>query len=246
MPNCSFDRLTELDTQQPTLIEGLPGHGLVASIAANHIRTQLGLQRHGRVRSDAFPPVATYEEGLVRDTVRVYGGTDPDVLTLHSDVRLPQEAFRPLARCVLSELSDRVGKAVFLAGAQADSEDDIGQLRGVATNEAMREQLTANDVPLAADPGAVGGVTGALLTECYRVGVPGAVVIVDSHPYLPDPTAAKAVIESALEPLVSFDIDTTPLTEQAEQIEDRMEQVAQQYREAAKQDRAGPETHMYQ
>ena len=66
---CSFERLTELQLDEPTLIEGLPGHGLVASIAADHVRTQLGFERHGRVRSDEFPQVVTHDEGLVRDTV---------------------------------------------------------------------------------------------------------------------------------------------------------------------------------
>lgn len=244
--SCSYDRLTDLDLTEPTLIEGLPGHGLVASIATDHVRTQLDLERHGRVTSESFPPVATYEEGMVRDTVRVYGGTDPDVLTLHSDIALPSESFRPLARCVMSDLSDRFGRAVFLAGARAESEEQIGRLRGVATDQTMQEKLTDADVSLAEDPGAIGGVTGALLHECHRGGVPAAVVIVDAHPYLPDPTAARAVVENALEPLVSFDVDTTELTERAEQIEARMEQVAEQYRQAAEQDRSGQDNLMFQ
>lgn len=245
---CNFERLTELDASKPTLIEGMPGLGLVASIAADHVRTELDLARHGRVESDAFPQVATYTEGLVRDTVRVYGGTDPDVLTLHSDVVLPQEAYRPLARCVTADLSDRLGRALFLAGAPADSEESIGRLRGVATTEDMRESLTDAGVPLADDPGAIGGVTGALAHECFQTDVPAAVLIVDAHPYLPDPAAARIVIEEALEPLVDFEIDTTALAEQADQIETSMQQIAEQYRRAAQGDREtrGGPTPMFQ
>lgn len=246
MVSCSFDRLTDTTVDEPTLIEGLPGHGLVASIAADHVRTELDLQRHGRVTSDQFPPVSTYDEGLVRDTVRVYGGQDPDVLTLHSDIALPESAFRPLSRCVMSDLADRFGRAVLLAGAPADSEENVGRLRGVATTEGMREELKDAGVPIAEHPGIIGGVTGALLQECHRSDLPAVVVIVDAHPYLPDPAAAEAVIEGALEPLVDFDIDTAALSEQAESIEARMEEVAKQYREAAERDESRSDMRMYQ
>lgn len=62
-------------------------------------------------------------------------------------------------------------------------------------------------------------------------GVPAAVLIVEAHPYLPDPGAAQAVIDTALEPLVYFDIDTTELEKQASEIQQRMQQIAEQYRQ---------------
>jgi uncharacterized protein len=248
MEETTFERQTELDLDEPTLIEGLPGHGLVASIAVDHVTKQLGLDFHGRITSDAFPAVVTYDEGKVRDPVRVYGGADPDVFTLQSDLALPDEAFRPLAKCVMADLSERFDRAIFLAGAPAQSEDDVGNVRGVATTDGMRDRLRDADVELADEPGVVGGVTGALVSECYQGGVPAAVLIVESHPYLPDPTAARAVIEDALEPLVHFDIDTTELAEQADEIESRMQQVAQQYRRMQKKqdDESAQDTRMFQ
>jgi len=43
------------------------------------------------------------------------------------------------------------------------------------------------------------------------------------------------VIETALEPLVDFDIDTTALDEQADDIQQRMQQVAQQYQQVTEE-----------
>ena len=60
-----------------------------------------------------------------------------------------------------------------------------------------------------------------------------SLLIVRAHPYLPDPKAAKSVTETALEPLVDFDIDTTALDEQAEEIQQQMQQIAQQYQQMA-------------
>lgn len=224
-----FETVREIGSEAPTLIEGLPGHGLVASIAVDQIREQLDLTHHGNIVSDEFPNVITFKDGLVRDPVRVYAGQDPPVMTLQSDLALPQSSFEALGECVLEDLSAEFDRAIFLAGAQAEEEAAIGNVAGVATTEALRDELQEADVPIAEDPGVVGGVTGALMQSCFHEDVPAVVLIVRSHPFLPDPTAARSVIENALEPLVDFDIDTTALKEQADEIQGRMRQIAQQY-----------------
>jgi uncharacterized protein len=78
----TYEQLSDLRASTPTLVEGLPGIGLVASIAVDLITRQLGLEHHGNVVSEDFPPAVTFQDGLVHDLVRVYAGVDPDVLTL--------------------------------------------------------------------------------------------------------------------------------------------------------------------
>ncbi|MFB6131482.1 MAG: proteasome assembly chaperone family protein [Salinigranum sp.] len=229
--SATYEQLTQLEASSPTLIEGLPGHGLVASIAVDQIIRQLGLKHHGNIVSDDFPPVVTYQDGLVHDLVRVYAGTDPDVLTLQSDLALPPSSFEPLARCVIGDVAEEFERAIFLTGVPAESESRIGDVAGVATTEEMRDDLDAVGVARAEDPGLIGGITGAIVKECYHADVPAIVLVVRSHPLLPDPGAAQHVIEEALEPLVDFDIDTTELREQADEIQEQLKQLSQQYQQ---------------
>ncbi|MFB6153165.1 MAG: proteasome assembly chaperone family protein [Halodesulfurarchaeum sp.] len=237
----SFEQLTSVDTRTPTLIEGLPGHGLVASIAVDQVTRQLELDHHGNIYDESFPPVVTFEGGMVRDPVRVYAGADPPVMTLQSDLALPPATFGPLAECVLSELSEEFGRAIFLAGAPAESEADRGTVTGVATQAGVKDDLEAAGIEPAGEPGLVGGVTGALVQRCYHAEVPAAVLIVQAHPYLPDPGAAQSVIENALEPLVAFDIDTAELEKQAREIQDRMKQIASQYKQMVEETETRPQ-----
>jgi uncharacterized protein len=230
-----FVRETDIEAESPTLIEGLPGLGMVASIAVDQITNQLGLTFHGSIQSDQFPHVAAFAEGRVRDAVRVYAADDPSVMTLQSDVPIPPAAIRPLSRCVHQELAAEFDRAVFLAGAPADSEADVGSVAGVATTDELAGALTDAGIELATDPGVVGGVTGGLLTDCYHDDVPAAVLIVRCDPRLPDPDAAQSVIETAIEPLVEFDIDTTELEMQAQKIQEQKRQVAQQLRQMQQQ-----------
>ena len=230
-PPASFEQVASLSTDSPTLIEGLPGHGLVAAIAVDQITKQLDLEHYGNIASDEFPPVVTFEDGLVHDLVRVYAGEDPAVLTLESDLALPEPAFEPLSRCVLADLAAEFDRAIFLAGAPAETAEQVGDVAGVATTEALVDDLVDAGIPVADEPGLVGGITGALVRECYQADVPAVLLIVRAHPFLPDPEAAKSVIETALEPLVEFDIDTTALDEQADEIQQQMQQIAEQYQQ---------------
>ncbi len=223
-----FDRHAEPLAEAPTLVEGLPGLGMVASIAVDQITAQLDLAEHGAIVSDDLPRAAAFADGRVRDLVRVYAGSEPPIMTLQSDVPIPEAAIDSLSRCVHADLADEFDRAIFLAGAPAEEEAEIGDIVGVATDDGMAADLSDAGVALAEDEGVIGGVTGGLLADCYREDVPAAVLVVRSNPYIPDPAAARAVIEDALEPLVAFDIDTRDLRDQAEQIQQQKQQIAKQ------------------
>jgi len=241
MTSARFEQVTQAPEGKPTLVEGLPGIGMVAAIAVDEITDQLGLEHHGSIVSDAFPPVTTFEDGRVQDLVRVYAGTDPSVMTVQSGLPIPSNAFRPLAECVLGDLADEFGRAIFVTGAPAKGEQEIGDLAAVATTDALRDELEQVGVDRAEGEGAIGGVTGALVRACHHDDVPAAVIVAKAHPSLPDPRAAQSVIENALEPLVDFDVDTTGLAQQAERIQEQKEAIARQVRQQA-QGEPAPET----
>ncbi len=248
--SCQFQRLTDLDDTRPTLIEGLPGLGLVAAIAVDQVTDQLGLEHHGNIRSAAFPPVTTFEEGRVVDTIRVYAGRDPDVMTLKSAMPIPPSSYEALSGCVLDQLAQEIRRAIFLVGTPAQGEEELGQVAGIATDEAQLGELETAGIEIATGNGLIGGPTGAMMKACYHQDIPAIALIVKAHPQLPDPGAARSLIEDALEPLVDFDIDTTELQEQADEIKAKLEQVAEQYQQMKQQgaggdDRGQPQAGMY-
>jgi uncharacterized protein len=239
-PAAHFERVSDVEAESPTLIEGLPGLGMVASIAVDQITSQLGLDYHGNIQSDALPPLAAFNEGRIRDAVRVYAGREPSVMTLQSDVPIPPNAIQSLSECVYRDLADEFDRAIFLVGAQAESEDQIGAVSGVATSDEMESALTDAGISLAEESGAIGGVTGGLVVDCYHNDIPAAALIVRCDPRLPDPSAAQVVIANALEPLVEFDIDTSELEERAEKIREQKQQIARQLQQMQQQQEGEP------
>ncbi|WP_227380452.1 proteasome assembly chaperone family protein [Haladaptatus halobius] len=233
-----FKAIADQNPETATFIEGLPGHGLVAAIAVDQITQQLGLTHHGSLHSDLFPPVTSFTEGQIQDPVRVYAGETPSVLTLQSDVVLPPTSYRALGKCLREEIMAQFERAVFLVGAPAQSESEVGDVQGVATTDALKEELTAANIPLAAASGLVGGVTGALANDFYQSRIPTMILIVQANPFYPDPIAAQSLIENAVEPLVDFDIETPELEQQADAIQSELEQVAAQYQQLIQNEQA--------
>lgn len=226
----SFERVSEDDFEGATLIEGLPGHGMVAAIAVDQIVRQLGLTQFGSVTSDEHFPVVSYANGRIRDSIRVCGKSSPPILTIQSGVAIPPPAFGPLSNLLLEELRDSLERAIFLVEKPAPERDGDSAVSGVASTDELETELEETGIPLD-EEGLVVGPTGALASKFAREGVPTVILVVEAglNPFLPNPSASQTLIEDALEPLVDFDIDTTELEEQADTIQKEMQDLATQF-----------------
>lgn len=224
-----FERRAELSADSPTLVVGMPENGVVGSIAVNQITKQLDLELKGNIVSESFPPVTTFGEGRVRDLVQVYAGTDPPLVVPQCDIALPEYASADLAACMVNDLAADFERAIALVGVPAQSEEQVGEVTSIVTDDAAANEVKDAGIPLDSSIGVLGGTSGAVVNDCYHASIPTIALIVRAHPFLPDPEAARAVIEKALEPLVDFDISTQELEEEADNIRRQMEQIAQHY-----------------
>lgn len=176
--------------------------------------------------------MTSFDDGVVQDTVRIYAGDNPSVMTIKSDIPLPTEAVPALSDCVVDEFAATCERAIFLAAAPAQSEKQLGEVMGLGTTQEMKDELVDAGIDIAPETGVVGGATGALVNACYQTEVPAMLLLVRADPNVPDPGAAKAVIETGLEALVEFEIDTEPLEEEAERIQAKKAQIAQEMQAA--------------
>lgn len=227
----TYRRAADVDVADATLLEGLPGRGLVASIAIDEITDQLELAHHGSVRSDEFPPVVTYESDRLVDAVSVFAAESPPVVILQSDIPVTPFAVRSAGRCLLDEFGPRLERAIFLVAIPARSSDHVGAVSGIASTDEVRDQLSNVGIAAAAGEGVLSGPPAALAREVYHADVPVGVLLVETEmdPFVPDPAATKAVVDRALEPLVGFDVDTEQLEARAEQIRTEKQDLADRY-----------------
>lgn len=229
-----------IDLDSPTLIDGLPGVGLVGKIATDHLVEAFDMDHYASVYCDGLPTVGVYHAGspAVHAPVRLYADPGRDLLALQSDVPVSTDAAGDFASCVVGWLAANDVRPVFLTGrpAQRDEEsilaedDEIPTVYGITTGDSTA--LDGLDVEPPAENGAVSGPTGALLHHAAREGVPGVGLVVESDPNFPDPGAARALLEAGVEPITGVDVGVEVLSNRAAQIRKQKQQLARQMQQA--------------
>jgi len=226
------EELVDVSLSEPTLVEGLPGLGLVGKIAADHLVETFDMAYVAGIHCGGIPNVAVYHGGSpeVLPPVRIYADEEEDLLVLQSDVPVSPSAAEEFATCVTGWLRSNEVFPIYLSGL-AEEKEAPPAVYGIATGEAGSRLETAGISP-PADGGLVSGPTGALVHAAGEESFDAVGLIVQSDRQFPDPEAARAVIEHGIEPLTGVDADTDALADHAEEIRRVREEMAKRVQEA--------------
>ena len=225
----------DVELDAPTLVEGLPGVGLVGKLAADHLVDAFDMVHYGTARCDGLPEIAVYRDGdpTVKSPVRLYADPERDLLVLQSDAPVSPEAAESFAGCLVTWFGERDVTPVFLSGMPSERETDPS-MYGIATGDGA-ELLETADIDVPTESGAITGPTGALVHECQRVARTGVGLVVEADPQFPDPEAASVLLRAGIGPLADVAVDTDTLAKQAEEIRQTKAHLARQMQEAGEE-----------
>ncbi|WP_276257521.1 proteasome assembly chaperone family protein [Haloglomus litoreum] len=223
---------TDMDPSGATLVEGLPGAGLVGKIAADHLVDTFEMTYAGGIYCDGIPDVAVYhsDNSALMPPVRVYEATDRDLLVLQSDVPISPQRAQDFSDCVTGFIEEHDITPLYLSGLP-EEKDGTPELYGVASGGTTDRLDDAGIVP-PRQGGLVSGPTGALLAAAERRDLPAIGLIVETEGRFPDPEAARIIITGGIEPLTGIEVPTDDLVEHAEEIREAREQLAQRMENA--------------
>jgi uncharacterized protein len=226
-------RTEDVQLSEPTLLEGLPGVGLVGKIATEHLIDEFDMVHYASVRCEGLPRLGVYQQGdrAVKPPVRIYADEAHDLLALSSDVPISASIATNFARCVTDWLTDEDVLPIYVSGLPTEEKQTPPASYGVATGS-TGSLLDEIDVGVPQQDGGISGPTGALLHEAADRGADSVGAIVQSDPRFPDPEAASVIIETVLEPLADVDIDVDALREQAAEIREQRQALAEQLQSA--------------
>jgi uncharacterized protein len=227
-----LDDGVELD--EPTMVEGLPGVGLVGKLATDHLVETLDMEYYASIDCEGLPPISVYDEGSrnLQPPVRLYADAERNLVALQSDVPVSASAASDFSSCVTEWVAENDATPIYMSGLpQQKQPDKIPSLYGVATGDAG-ERLDDHDIDTPRERGAITGPTGALLYEAGARGLDAVGLVVQSDPQFPDPEAARILVEHGIGPLAGVEVETDQLVERAEEISDQKEQLAQRMGEA--------------
>jgi uncharacterized protein len=224
----------DLSLDDPVIVEGLPGVGLVGKIAADHLVDELGMTYYASIDDcDGIPEVATYAEGdhTVRPPVRVYADEARDLLALQSDVPISPARAEKFADCLTAWLDGVDATPVYLSGLPVDEKSTPPEMYGVATGDGATHLGDAS-VGTPPEEGLISGPTGALLAAAREQTLDAVGLVVQSDKQVPDPVAARVLIKEGVQPIADVDVGLQDLVDRAGEIRSAKERLAEQMNQA--------------
>ncbi len=218
---------TAVEVKNPLLILAVPGAGLVGVIAADHLIKSMGLKEIGKIDSPTFPPVIAIRDGVAKDTIKIYGGTN--LYVVKADIPLPVTALAQLTTAVLDWIAKKRPKLVMVIGGIPEED------RLKITNPTVMKVYNSDEAKAAGEKikgefmkdGFLSGYAAFFLKEASRRGIPAVALIVQSFAVYPDPGAAAEALR-AIEPLLGVELDISKLEEESETIRLKLKELMSQ------------------
>ena len=230
-----------LSLENPIIVEGFPGIGLVGNIASQHLIDELEMEYIGSVESKYFPPIAVLFNGIINMPVRIYESKEHNILTVISDIPIHPTISYEVSKVLMDwSQSVNVKEIVSIAGIATMSSEE--KVFGAATDDDMLNRI--KDHVEIFQVGTISGISGSVMTECFMRNVPAMSLLGETNSPNPDPRAAASVIK-VLNLIYDLTIDTDNLMEQAEQIEIELQKLAEQVKTSEEGEQPRREFPMY-
>lgn len=218
----------EIETEEPVVVEGFPGVGLVGTIATQYLYHHLEMEQVAKMDSDEFPPVAVVHDGLVKLPVRLYEAEGHDLVLVVSELPIHPAIANDVADNLV-EWSRGQGARQIVSLAGVGTRENRGRKFAAATNQNMLGMLPGDVETF--DEGNISGISGSVMMRSSLKEFDALCLLGETQVYAPDPRAASKAIET-LNEMYGLGVDTTELMEQADQIENQMQQLAEQTKKA--------------
>jgi uncharacterized protein (TIGR00162 family) len=212
----------KVELKNPILIEGLPGLGLVGKIATRYLIKKLDAKKFAYLYSPHFPYfVLVNKKGSVRLLRGTFyflrnqtEGNDLILFTGDSQAQTIEGQYE-ISDCILDFATLHNVKMIVTVGGYRMEVKDKPKVIAAATNEeVLNEALQARAV-LSSMGNPIVGTAGLILGLSRFKKIDALCLLGETRGYLPDPKAAKSVLE-VLKTMLSLNIDLAGLNEEIE------------------------------
>lgn len=211
-----------------TLITGFHGIGTTGFIGIKYITSQLQAEKIGTIISDFLPPFITTKDGKISLPFELYQ-KDKNVMLIPQFQPYRHEHRTFAEKIVEWTMKSNFKNAILIGGLDArlkKNEDD--KIRFVATTPFLEN--TKHNIPLLEDGLFVTGPL-ALILAYYEINnFPAIALLPYAESSRADPSAAAVAVNKVNE-ITNLNIDTTKLIQDAELIEQNLQEIITQTKE---------------
>jgi len=243
MADMKIHEYKKKDVSNAMVIVSFPTVGLVSTIVANFLVSNMKLERIGAFESEDFYPAAIIQDGLPSPPVRIYAGDhvcgkDQDcdqLVVISSELPIKPSSFTALADKILAWCKAHKCKLIVTIEGINSTEPLDGkeiEVFHVGSNKVADKYLKVlSSKPL--ENGMVSGLSGVLLYKANMIDYPVASLLAEAHAEFPDSRSSAEVLRmlDKLVPQIKMDLD--PLIKQAKLIEEQVKKSMSQIKPMA-------------
>jgi len=239
-----------MDLTGATVIAGFPSIGLVSTIAANYLIDALNLKQVGALDSDDFPALSVVHTGEPLSPVRIYAGEQPSghkIVVFVSEFKPKPHLINSISQTIMQWVSEKkCDLLISPEGMVVEGKEDSGNISAeafaIGSTINIRQTLSMKNIAQFKN-GIIAGVSGVLLNKGKQADFNVVSILTEAHPKYPDARAAAAAI-NVIASIIDVDINVSPLYEESERIEQKLQKIHQQAKPMVSTNRA-PQPNMY-
>jgi len=226
--------IEEMNIRGAYVIDGFPSVGLVGSIVANYLVTNLKLRQIAVIDSENFPNVSTIKDGIPHSPVRIYGGEFGEgerMVVFVSEFQPPPHVLKALGITVMDWVEDHKCRLVISPegistkqGGRPPAPDGQLAVLGVGSTPEARELLKSHDIAIF-EGGVIVGLSGVLLNEGVNRTFGVITLLAEAAANIPDARAAAAEAAAINKLILHNRLDLSPLLEEAAKIEENLKDI---------------------
>ncbi|MGV9168561.1 MAG: proteasome assembly chaperone family protein [Promethearchaeia archaeon] len=226
-PDAKIVQTKDVDMDEPLLICGFPSAGLVGSIAANTIINQFDMEQIAFLRSKHIPSAAVFFEGRLRHPFRIYASKEKNLLVATTELPVEKSGLYEVTSCLLDWAAKQGStETVVLDGIPVQGIPSERKVLYATEEEKMAELRDHEELDIL-KKGVITGIAGSILAETLTRKMIGFTFLTPAVSVIPDPEGAIKLL-NIVDMFYDIDIDTTELEESAEQIKQKMREMAEQ------------------
>ena len=190
----------QIEPKTPTLIEGLPGLGMVGRIATRYLVKQLKAEKFALLHSPHFPYYVVVNK---KGRARLLNGEfhywknpkGSDLIFFSGDSQAQTiEGQYEIAEAILDFAKKHDVKTIITLGGYRKEAEDMPQVIATATDSEMLERALQSNASLGPPGNPIVGTAGLLVGMAKFKGTSALCLLGETRGYLPDPKAAKSIL----------------------------------------------------
>lgn len=221
-------QFAEVELRNPILIEGFPGLGLVGKIALRYLIKRLNAKSFAHLYSPHFPYfVLVNKKGnvrLLRGTFYSWknqnGPNDLILFTGDSQSQTIEGQYEIADRMLDFSQKHSVKTIVTIGGYRMEAKDKPRVFVAATTQDLLEKSVKAG-ATVSSSGSPIVGTAGLILGLARFKKIDALCLLGETRGYLPDPMAARSVLE-VLKAIFTLDIDLTGLNEEIAKAETMM------------------------